>query len=231
MRSHYLELNVDSLMKDKKLEANLSMVASRVMAGLNMNGLKYLLPLWLGALTGVTIRCVFAAVAFWLTGCFIKEAAVTRKQRIMLFCLGAFGLYGFMFCYLLGISKTTPVSSAIFNSMQPIWVFLISVFFLHEKATVMKIIGIALGFGNKEQGKIIYSLFQNALHRITLNPFIGQATEVDNIRYITPCPDYTLFYRHSLLKIEILVLWDNSHKVGKIKSIPIGEQEEASKLL
>ena len=47
---------VDSLMKDKKLEANLSMVASRVMAGLNMNGLKYLFPLWLGALTGVTIR-------------------------------------------------------------------------------------------------------------------------------------------------------------------------------
>ena len=93
-------------MKDKKLEANLSMVASRVMAGLNMNGLKYLLPLWLGALTGVTIRCVFAAVAFWVTGCFIKEAAVTKKQRLMLFCLGAFGLYGFMFCYLLGISKT-----------------------------------------------------------------------------------------------------------------------------
>ena len=86
-------------------------------------------------------------------------------------------------------------------------------------------------FGNKEQGKIIYSLFQNALHRITLNPFIGQATEVDNIRYITPCPDYTLFYRHSLLKIEILVLWDNSHKAGKIKSIPTGKQEEASKLL
>lgn len=48
-------------MKDKKLEANLSMVASRVMAGLNMNGLKFLLPLWLGALTGVTVRCVFAA--------------------------------------------------------------------------------------------------------------------------------------------------------------------------
>lgn len=116
------------LMKDKKLEANLSMVASRVMAGLNMNGLKFLLPLWLGALTGVTVRCVFAAVAFWITSWFVKEAPVTRRQRIGLFCLGAFGLYGFMFCYLLGISKTTPVSSAIFNSMQPIWVFLISVF-------------------------------------------------------------------------------------------------------
>lgn len=116
------------LMKDKKLEANLSMVASRVMAGLNMNGLKFLLPLWLGALTGVTVRCVFTAVAFWITSWFVKEAPATKRQRIGLFCLGAFGLYGFMFCYLLGISKTTPVSSAIFNSMQPIWVFLISVF-------------------------------------------------------------------------------------------------------
>lgn len=73
--------------------------------------------------------------------------------------------------------------------------------------------------GNKEQGKVIYSLFQNALHRITLNPFIGQATEADNIRYITPHPDYTLFYRHSLLKIEVLVLWNNSHKARKIKTI------------
>ena len=134
-------------MKDKKLEANLSMVASRVLAGLNMNALKFLLPLWLGALTGVTVRVTFAAVAFWITGCFVREATASKRQRVMLFCLGAFGLYGFMFCYLLGISKTTPVSSAIFNSMQPIWVFLISVFFLHERATMMKIIGIALGFG------------------------------------------------------------------------------------
>lgn len=134
-------------MIDKKTEANLSMVSSRILAGLNMNGLKFLLPLWLGALTGVTVRCVFAAVAFWVTGWFVKEAPATKRQQISLFCLGAFGLYGYMICYLVGISKTTPVSSAIFNSMQPIWVFLISVFFLHERATLMKIVGIALGFG------------------------------------------------------------------------------------
>lgn len=134
-------------MKDKKLEANLSMLAARVMAGLNMNGLKYLLPLWVGALTGAAVRCMFAALAFWITSWFVKEAPVTLRQRIQLFFLGAFGLYGFMFSYLLGISKTTPVSSAIFSSMQPIWVFILSLLFLHEKATVMKIIGIALGFG------------------------------------------------------------------------------------
>lgn len=74
-------------------------------------------------------------------------------------------------------------------------------------------------YEDKKRGRIMYSLFQNALHRITLNPFIGQATEVDNIRYFTPHPGYTLFYRHSLLKIEVLVLWDNSHKAGRIKAV------------
>ena len=41
-----------------------------------------------------------------------------------------------------------------------------------------------------------YTLFQNALYRVTLNPFIGQPTEAENIRYIIPHPDYTLLYRH-----------------------------------
>ena len=43
-------------MKDKKLEANLSLVVSRIFAGLNMNALKFLLPVWMGALT--VSRCV-----------------------------------------------------------------------------------------------------------------------------------------------------------------------------
>ena len=72
---------------------------------------------------------------------------------------------------------------------------------------------------DKQQAKLLYSLIQNALYRITLNPFIGQPTEIENIRYVTPHPDYTLFYRHSLQKIEVLVLWDNHHKPGRIKAI------------
>lgn len=59
--------------------------------------------------------------------------------------MGALGLYGFMFLYLAGLSKTTPVSSSIFTSLQPIWVFLIMIFFYKEKACAKKIIGISIG--------------------------------------------------------------------------------------
>ena len=132
-------------MKNKKLEANLYMAISKVFSGLNMNALKYLLPLWMSPLTGATIRCTFAAVAFWIIGCFAPpEEKTSRKDKWLLFLLGALGLYGFMFLYLIGLSKTTPVSSSIFTSLQPIWVFLIMIFFYHEKATGSKIVGISI---------------------------------------------------------------------------------------
>ena len=134
-------------MKNKKLEANLSMVASRVMAGLNMNGLKFLLPLWLGALTGVTVRCTFAAIAFWVTGWFVKEAPITRRQRIGLLS------WGHSACMVL-CSAICWVSVRRHLSVVPYSIpcnlsgyFLSPFLFLHERATLMKIIGISLGFG------------------------------------------------------------------------------------
>jgi len=74
--------------------------------------------------------------------------------------------------------------------------------------------------GNNEVGEVLYVQLQNILHRISMNPFIGQTTEIENIRYIIPHPGYTLFYRHSLKKIEVVVLWDNRLKMGELKVIP-----------
>lgn len=65
----------------------------------------------------------------------------------------------------------------------------------------------------------LYRSLQNALHRINLNPFIGLPTEADGIRYLSPHPACTIFYRHSFLKIEVLVLWDNRKAPGRIKRL------------
>lgn len=73
--------------------------------------------------------------------------------------------------------------------------------------------------GNSQFSKTMYLLLQNALHRLTLNPFIGQPTEIEDIRYISPHPDYSIFYRHSLLKIEVLLLWNNRYKMGSVGAV------------
>ena len=70
--------------------------------------------------------------------------------------------------------------------------------------------------GNKRCGGVLYSLFQNALYRVPLAPVIGQPPEAANIRYIITRRDDTRLYRHSLRKIEVLVLWNNHHKLGSM---------------
>ena len=134
-------------MKNKKTEANLSMIVSKTFSGLNANALRYLLPLWIAPLTGVMFRCVFGALMFWIISLFWKQDKTTLREKVTLFLLGAIGLFGFMFFYLIGVSKTTPVSSSLFSSLQPIWVFILSVLFLKERITAMKIIGITIGLG------------------------------------------------------------------------------------
>lgn len=134
-------------MNNKVKEANISMIISKTLSGLNMNALKYLLPLWMSPLTGATMRCVFAAIAFWIISLFTKPETSTKKEKIFLFLLGAIGIYGFMFFYLAGLSKTTPISSSIFTSLEPIWVFILAVIFYKEKITSMKVFGILIGLG------------------------------------------------------------------------------------
>ncbi|WP_455671534.1 DMT family transporter [Phocaeicola sp.] len=132
---------------NKQVQANLSMIVSKALGGFNMNALKYLLPLWIAPVTGVTFRLVFGAAAFWVIDIFCPPENSTTRQKWQLFILGALGIYGYMFFYLLGISKTTPVSSSIFVSLEPIWVFIIAVLFYKEKVTGMKILGIGMGLG------------------------------------------------------------------------------------
>ena len=121
---------------NRQVEANLSMVVSKALGGLNMNALKYLLPLWIAPVTGVTFRLVFGATAFWLIDIFCKPENSTIRQKWQLFMLGALGIYGYMF-----------FSSSIFVSLEPIWVFIIAVLFYKEKVTWMKVLGIGMGLG------------------------------------------------------------------------------------
>ena len=68
-------------MKNKIVEANICMVISKGFSGLNMNALKYLLPFWISPFTGVALRCVFAAVAFWIISFFVPSEHSTGKQK------------------------------------------------------------------------------------------------------------------------------------------------------
>jgi drug/metabolite transporter (DMT)-like permease len=89
---------------------------------------------------------VFGAVVFWLVGIFTKPETVAWSDRLKLFMLGGLGIFGYMSLYAVSLSHTTPVSFAIFNAMQPLWVVIASAVIFHENIDARKLLGISVGF-------------------------------------------------------------------------------------
>ena len=157
-------------MASDKLKGNVAMSVSKFFSGLNENALRYLMTNWMSAFTGVFLRLGFGAVAFWIMGIFTRKKAtpISAKKKLLLFGIGAFFMFGYMFFLLEGLAYTTPVSSAIFICMEPVWVFILCMIFFKEKATVNKIIGIAIGLG----GALLCILSQKQSD-VASNPMLG----------------------------------------------------------
>ena len=147
------------------------MFVSKTFSGLNENALRYLLPRWMSAYSGVVMRLVFGTLFFWAASKVDPEARRQRSSagmKLALFAVGAVCMFGYMFALLQGLSYTTPISSSIFISMEPVWVFLICVIFLHDRVTWMKITGILLGLG----GAFIIIMTQKSSD-VASNPMLG----------------------------------------------------------
>lgn len=129
-----------------KLKANLAMMVSKTFSGLNQNALRYLLPRWMSAYSGVVMRLVFATAFYWVYGLVSRPTTkASVRDRLELMGIGAVCVFGYMFFLLEGLSYTTPVSSSIFICLQPVWVFIICVILKTERSSAMKIGGIVLG--------------------------------------------------------------------------------------
>ncbi len=127
-------------------KGSLSLFTARVLSGLNVNAMGYLLPLWIAPTSCVTLRLVFGALVFWIISIFAKPESVELKDKLKLFFLGGLGIFGYMSLYAVSLSHTTPVSFAIFNAMQPLWVVVASAVIFHEGIDARKLMGIAVGF-------------------------------------------------------------------------------------
>lgn len=146
------------------------MTVSKTFSGLNQNALRYLLPRWMSAHSGVLLRLGAGAILFWIYGFFkhTAEDKITWKQKGELFAVGLFLVFGYMWCLLEGLSYTTPIASSIFISLQPAFTFIICLCIKTEKLTVVKGCGILLGIG----GALMIVLTQKS-SAVASDPLLG----------------------------------------------------------
>lgn len=125
------------------------MFIGRTFSGLNQNALRYLLPNWMSAQTGVVLRLGAGSLLFLIYELIIhKRYSLPKiKDTALLLITGLIFVFGYMWTLLEGLTYTTPISSSIFISLQPAFVFIICLIIKTEKATIKKIAGIIVGFG------------------------------------------------------------------------------------
>ena len=91
--------------KHGRLVGNLSMFVAKTFSGFNENALKYLLPHWMNAFSGVVIRLGFGSIFFWILGWVRpdKSEKVTVRDRLLLLLTGIICVFGYMYTLLIGV--------------------------------------------------------------------------------------------------------------------------------
>lgn len=158
--------------KKSSLHGNIEMIISKFFSGLNQNALRYLLPRWMDAMSGVVLRLGAGALFFWIYGWITSKEGekTTFKDRMALLVIGMFFVFGYMWLLLKGLSYTTPIDSSIFISLQPIWVFIIALCLKTDRCSGMKIIGMALGVAGA-----LVTVFTSKSSEVASDPLLGDA--------------------------------------------------------
>ncbi len=134
-------------MRDKKRAlALLAATAAAAIYGINHTIAKDLMPVVIKPYGFILLRVIGAASLFWLTSLFLpKEKIETRDWGRIILC-SFFGMALNMLSFFKGLSLSTPINSSVVITLVPVILLVLSALFLKEKITLLKTVGIGLGF-------------------------------------------------------------------------------------
>lgn len=94
----------------------------------------------------VLLRVVGATILFWIFSFFFKKEKIAKKDFITIFFAALFGVGINMLLFLKGLELTTPIHASVIMTIVPVIILILSIFYLDEKLTKLKVLGIVLAF-------------------------------------------------------------------------------------
>jgi len=125
--------------------------------GLNHTIAKVVMPQYIGPFGFIMLRVVGASVLFWTISLFVPKETIERKDYLRIAGAAFLGMCINMLMFFKGLQLSTPINSGVIVTLTPIIILILSAFFLKEKLTLFKFLGIVLGF----TGAIILILYGN----------------------------------------------------------------------
>ncbi len=131
---------------NNRILALLAAFSATTIYGLNHTIAKVIMPHYIGAFGFIMLRVVGAALLFWMLGLFIPNEKIERKDYYRIFFGALLGMCINMLMFFKGLQLSTPINSGVIVTLTPIIILILSAFFLKEKLTKMKLLGITIGF-------------------------------------------------------------------------------------
>ena len=132
-------------MKSRAL-ALLAAFGATAIYGMNHTIAKVVMPHYIAPFGVIMLRGGGAWILFWLVSFFIPKETIERKDFLRIAFTALFGMCINMLMFFKGLQLSTPINSGVIVTLTPIIILILSAFFLKEKLTQFKFLGIVLGF-------------------------------------------------------------------------------------
>ena len=131
---------------NNRILALLAAFSATTIYGLNHTIAKVVMPHFIGPFGFIMLRVVGAATLFWMLSLFTPNEKIERKDYFRIFFGALLGMCINMLMFFKGLQLSTPINSGVIVTLTPIIILILSAFFLIEKLTNIKFLGITLGF-------------------------------------------------------------------------------------
>jgi len=128
---------------------NLALIAAFLATsiyGINHTIAKEVMPIYIGSSGFIMLRLLGATSIFWLISLFAPKEKIERGDFLKIIFASILGMCINMLAFFRGLELSTPINSGVIITLSPVLVLILSYFFLKEKITFKKILGILIGF-------------------------------------------------------------------------------------
>lgn len=166
-----------------------------------------------------TIRSLGAGALFWLISLFLPQQSVERRDLPKIFAASVLGFFLTQMCFLMAISRITPMDCSIITSLSPIYTMFIAAYALKEPLSTQKIGGVVLSLCG-----IIYLI----LNSVTSTATVIETTPIGVLLMIGNSLCFSLYlgiFKPTIAKYSVVTFMKWTFLFASLLSLPFSVKE------
>lgn len=197
-----------------KFKAHIALFTLNLLYALSYFVIKSVSPDYLSANGFVLVRVTGALLLFWTIDIFLAKEKIDRSDWWKFIVAACFGVVFNQLSFFNGMTLTSPNYSAIIMTTTPLIVMVISAFYLREKITRNKLLGVGIGLLGA-----ITVIVQNKITVEAPNPILGNLLIFSNAANFG---FFIVFSKQLMMKYKPITVLKWVFLFGAIILLPIG---------